>query len=144
MKVKTYLEATLQFPDQIWSWAVHQYPTDYSIIDPEERCNTQNLGDQIHSFDDTLGYLTLPGNESSIWNELKLNLTGSNGLWGRSLVLTNGTNYKICSSILPKSKDNSNVIFTAEAKFRKGVAGSMYFRWLKSEASNDLLIFSTL
>lgn len=76
---------------------------------------------------------------------IKLKITiGPNGLWGRSLVLTGGSNFKICSSILPKAKD-SDLVYTAEAKFRKGIAGSMYFRWLKSDAyNNDLLIFSTL
>ena len=74
--IKTYLETTLQYPDQIWSWAVHEYPIDYSIIDPEKRCDPENVGNQIHSFDENLGFLTLPGNESSVWNDLELNLTG--------------------------------------------------------------------
>ena len=74
--IKTSLETTLQYPDQIWSWAVHEYPIDYSIIDPEKRCDPENVGNQIHSFDENLGFLTLPGNESSVWNDLELNLTG--------------------------------------------------------------------
>lgn len=144
MNIKTFLETTLQYPDQLLSWAVHEFPIDYTIIDPEERCSSQNIGNQVMSFDENLGYLNLPGNETSTWTDLELNLTGPNGLWGRSLVLTNGANnMKLCSSILPK--ENSDIVFTAEAKFRKGIAGNIYFRWLKSEAhGNDLLIYSTL
>lgn len=76
VSIKSFLETTLQFPDQIWSWAVHEYPIDYSIIDPEKRCEFENIGAQILLFDEKLGYLILPGNESSVWNDLELNLTG--------------------------------------------------------------------
>lgn len=76
VKIKTFLETTIQYPEQSWSWAVHQNPVDYSIIDPEERCNSDHVGPQITSFDDLLGYLLLPGNESSVWDDVTLNLTG--------------------------------------------------------------------
>jgi len=77
VKVKAFLETTLQYPEQSWTWGVHQNPIDYSIIDPEERCNEDHVGPQIISFDDELGYLQLPGNESSTWDDVKFNLTGN-------------------------------------------------------------------
>lgn len=70
--------------------------------------------------------------------------TGENGLWGKSLVMFNAeTNFRICSTITSKSSSMEHI---AEAKFRAGVAGSMHFRWLKSENSfnSDLLIYSNL
>lgn len=76
VKIKTFLETTLQFPEQQWSWSYHQNPVDYSIIDPDERCNLDHVGPQIMSFDDVLGYLYLPGNDSSVWDDVTLNLTG--------------------------------------------------------------------
>lgn len=76
VRIKTFLETTIQYPEQSWSWGVHQNPIDYSIIDPDERCNLQHVGPQITSLDDVLGYLLLPGNESSVWDDVSLNLTG--------------------------------------------------------------------
>lgn len=76
VKVKAFLETTIQYPEQSWTWGVHQNPVDYSIIDPVKRCNLDHVGPQIMSFDDVLGFLVLPGNESSVWDDVKLNLTG--------------------------------------------------------------------
>lgn len=84
VRVKTFLEATVhpgQFLDQSWSWSVHQNPVDYSIIDPVERCDLNHVGSEIISFDDDLGFLVLPGNESSVWDDVKLNLTGKKRVW---------------------------------------------------------------
>lgn len=53
------------------------------------------------------------------------------------------TNFKICATITSKLSSMEHI---AEAKFRSGIAGSMHFRWLKSENSfnSELLIFSNL
>lgn len=74
---------------------------------------------------------------------------GENGLWGRSIVLTSAErNVRICSTITNKFSFNeqNEMEHNAEARFRKGVTGSMYFRWLKSKKSfnSDLLIYSNL
>lgn len=69
---------------------------------------------------------------------------GHKGLWGRSLVLYSAdTNFRICSTITTKTSGMEHI---AEAKFRAGVAGSINFRWIKSEDSfnSDLLIYSNL
>lgn len=70
MNVKALLETTLQYPEQVWSWALHENPIDYTIIDPNKRCDA--VGNQIFSFDEKFGYLTLPGNESSTWNDVEI------------------------------------------------------------------------
>jgi hypothetical protein len=74
--VKAFLETTLQYPDQSWSWSLHQNPIDYRVIDPEVRCSPESVGEQVLSFDDKLGFLILPGNESSVWDEIEMSLTG--------------------------------------------------------------------
>jgi hypothetical protein len=144
VKVVTSLETTLQYPEQSWSWAIHQNPIDYTIVNPEDRCSLNNVGPQTFSFDEKFGFLTFPGNETISFNVEDIQLTGPSGVWGRSLVLTNGNNVRICSSIVPSRKGN-DVIHMAEAKFRKGIAGTMHFRWLKSQDYNtDLSIYSLL
>lgn len=75
VQIESSLETTLQHPDQIWSWNVHQLPVDYTEANGIRRCSPQNMGKQLINFDDNLGYLILPGNESSTWNA-KIDLTG--------------------------------------------------------------------
>lgn len=75
VQVESSLETTLQHPDQIWSWNVHQLPVDYTEANGNRRCSAPNLGKQLISFDESLGYLILPGNESSTWNA-DIDLTG--------------------------------------------------------------------
>ena len=78
INVRAFLETTIQYPEQSWTWGVHQNPIDYTIIDPVERCSLDNVGPQIINFDDLLGFLLFPGNESSVWDDVKLNVTGKN------------------------------------------------------------------
>lgn len=67
MEIESSLETTLQYPDQVWSWGIHQLPVDYSDSSSRDRCEFSRLGSRILGFDEILGYLTLPGNESSKW-----------------------------------------------------------------------------
>lgn len=67
VEIKSKLETTLQYPDQIWSWSIHQFPVDYTDIDSKRRCDQSQIGENIINFDDDLGYLVLPGNETSTW-----------------------------------------------------------------------------
>lgn len=68
VRIQTNLEATLQFPDQSWNWALHQLPVDYSDMDATRRCAVDRLGKQLVNFDEQLGLLTMPGNESVQWD----------------------------------------------------------------------------
>lgn len=74
IKISAELSTTLQYPDQIWSWGISEFPVDYSVVD-HKRCSSEQLGKQLINFDDTLGYLTLPGNETSTWFS-NMTLTG--------------------------------------------------------------------
>lgn len=75
VQIESSLETTLQHPDQIWSWSVHQLPVDYTEANGNRRCSASTLGKQLISFDESLGYLILPGNESSTWSA-QIDLTG--------------------------------------------------------------------
>ncbi|EDW39378.1 GL14064 [Drosophila persimilis] len=143
VEIKASLEATLQYPDQVWSWSVRRFPVDYSIIDPEERCKLDRLGSQVLSFDEDLEYLVLPGNETSTWQR-KMQLIGDCGIWGKSLVLTEvGEDARICATI---TTIQNSVEHMAEARFNTPVAGSVHFRWLAPAegAGGDTLIYSDL
>lgn len=76
IQIESALETTLQYPDQIWSWGINQLPVDYTDVDPKRRCDDKHLGRQLINFDEKLGYLTMPGNESTMW-ESDLSLTGT-------------------------------------------------------------------
>ena len=75
IEIKSKLETTLQFPEQSWSWGIHQFPVDYTDIDSDGRCDTRKIGNNLISFDDDLGYLSLPGNETTSWYK-NIKLTG--------------------------------------------------------------------
>ncbi|XP_058812526.1 uncharacterized protein LOC131677032 [Topomyia yanbarensis] len=143
VQIVTDLETTLQYPDQAWSWGVYQLPVDYTIVDPRERCELRVLGEQLWSFDDDLGFLTLPGNESTTWLN-DIGLTGEKGLWGKSLVLFDpNSNFRICATITTRDGSQDHI---AEARFNSPVTGSIYFRWLASKETHhsDTLIYSNL
>ncbi|KAJ6637646.1 hypothetical protein Bhyg_10377 [Pseudolycoriella hygida] len=142
IKITSELSTTLQYPDQIWSWGISEFPVDYSIVD-SRRCSDEQLGKQLINFDDTLGYLTLPGNETTTWFS-NITLTGGKGLWGKSLVLANpNTGFTICATISTKEQDIDHL---AEARFHSKISGSIYFRWLSAKRSDhsDTLIYSDL
>ncbi|XP_055586324.1 uncharacterized protein LOC129738996 [Uranotaenia lowii] len=141
--ISSELETTLQYPDQTWSWAIYQFPVDYTVVDPRDRCDLKALGEQLWSFDDDLGFLTLPGNESSTWLS-DIPLTGEKGLWGKSLVLYDpNSDFRICATVTTRDGSQDHI---AEAKFSSPVAGSIYFRWLAAKESHhsDTLIYSNL
>lgn len=68
IKIESKLETTLQYPDQLWSWSIYEMPTDYRAIEPGSRCNPSDFGAKLIELDEPLGYLQLPGNESTTWN----------------------------------------------------------------------------
>lgn len=141
--IESSLEATLQYPDQSWSWAIHQVPVDYTDVDPRQRCDESRLGKELVNFDDKLGYLTMPGNETSTW-EHELSLTGQEGLWGKSLLLVNPElGFRICATITTR---DANIDHIAEARFHTPIGGSIFFRWLAAKESHhrDTLIYSNL
>lgn len=74
IEIETKLETTLQYPDQIWSWSIHEMPTDYNEVNSGRRCHPARFGNRLIEFDNDLGYLQLPGNETTKW-QISSNLT---------------------------------------------------------------------
>lgn len=71
-------------------------------------------------------------------------LTGKNGIFGKSLVLSNLENgFRICATIVTIEE---NIDHIAEARFHAPIAGSIYFRWLAAKETNhrDTLIYANL
>lgn len=169
IKIESSLETTLQYPDQVWSWGINELPVDYTNVNSKERCSDAHLGKSLENFDDNLGYLTLPGNESSVWHSqysltgkcsydsaniliflykiitiLSINEIGDKGFWGKSLLLTNPDNgFRICATI---TTEDTNVDHIAEARFYAPIGGTIYFRWLVAKESDhrDTLIYTNL
>lgn len=142
--IESTLKTTLQYPEQLWSWAIHQIPIDYTATDSRLRCDPSRMGKELFNFDDSLGYVQLPGNESSTWEApADVSLTGPRGLWGSSLLLSS-EEFRICATITTQTMDNIEHI--AEARFHSPIGGSIYFRWLAAteSAQRDTLIYTNL
>ncbi|XP_037950401.1 uncharacterized protein LOC119681315 [Teleopsis dalmanni] len=143
VEIKANLETTLQYPYQVWSWGVRKFPVDYTDVNPTGRCELEKLGEQIVNFENDLEYLVLPGNETTSWYR-HMQLIGENGIWGKSLVLTEiSSNARICATI---TTIQMSVEHMAEARFHTPIAGSVHFRWLAptDDTNGDTLIYSDL
>lgn len=71
-------------------------------------------------------------------------LLGKNGIFGKSLVLSNPENgFRVCATIVTVEE---NIDHIAEARFHGPIGGSMYFRWLAAIDTNhrDTLIYANL
>ncbi|XP_056632651.1 uncharacterized protein LOC130442509 [Diorhabda sublineata] len=139
IRINTNLEATLEYPTQIWSWYVTEFPVDYSLI--EGRC--QNLGKKLLSMQDTFGYLILPDNQTAVYVTRELTINGALGLYGKGLYFKNeDTSEVICSSITMVDKEKEKI---AVARFNSPIAGNVYFRWFSTKDNHtDMLITTDL
>lgn len=140
IKIIPNLQTTLQYPNQIWSWQLMEFPIDYTEI--ENRCNS--LGDNLINFDDIYGYLILPDNKTSEFDTKELTIIGKNGLFGKSLLFTNLENryQRACASIILTDKEYEK---NAIATFHSPVSGTVHFRWLSTKNNkNDMLIMTDL
>lgn len=147
MHIRSSLQTTLQFPDQTWSWSLHQLPVDYADMSAERRCSADRLGARLVAFDEQLGLLQLPGNQTTAWTA-DYALTGRLGLWGKSLLLTSADDpdVRLCATITTRPAAGIPIDHLAEARFHAGIGGSMYFRWLAAahDDYHDTIIHSDL
>ncbi|CAG9829590.1 unnamed protein product [Diabrotica balteata] len=137
--IRTDLKTTLEYPTQIWSWYLSEFPVDYSQL--EDRC--QNLGKKILPLQDSFGYLILPDNQTAEYVTKELKISGPLGLYGKSLLFKNeDTNQIICASITMVDKTKEK---TAVARFNSPIAGNVYFRWFStSDNQTDMLVMTDL
>ncbi|KAF5278486.1 hypothetical protein FQA39_LY05975 [Lamprigera yunnana] len=137
--INTNLNATLQFPKQLWSWYITEFPTDYSQL--ENRCHSSKLGRNIITLDDVYGYLLIPENGTSEFVTKNITIGGSRGLYGKSLLMRNvETGRLICASIIIVDKSLEKM---AVARFRSPIFGSVYFKWFSTKDNHQEMLVTT-
>ncbi|KAL1449563.1 hypothetical protein WDU94_002056, partial [Cyamophila willieti] len=126
-----------------WHWSIHEFPVDYTNL--EDRCGNDKLGSQLFDLDSIAGLLDLNDTKLIQLNNDQLQLTGSQGIWGSSILLENvvDSSIRACATL---SVGGSGGIKLAEARFYAPVAGSIYFEWAGFSALNttDALIMADL
>ncbi|XP_052752768.1 uncharacterized protein LOC113514487 isoform X1 [Galleria mellonella] len=133
ISIRTNLKPTLQYPDGVWRWTIHEFPVDYRDVS-DARCSEASLGKELIDLTEELGYLIIPGKDHAEF-ESQNSLTGPNGLWGKSVVLETAERDRvICASILSTDK-----LFEkhAVARFTSPVAGTLNFRWLSAREFDE-------
>ncbi|KAB0794972.1 hypothetical protein PPYR_11811 [Photinus pyralis] len=139
IKINTNLNATLQYPNQIWSWSITEFPTDYSHL--ENRCESSKLGNTLVNLDDVFGFLYIPENMTAEFLTTTLRVGGESGIYGKSLLLRNTESNKlICASIVLLDKTMEKV---AVAKFRSPVSGSVFFKWFATKDNDQEMLITT-
>lgn len=134
--------------NETWTWYISEFPVDYSIVNGDERCNKELIGNSIHNLDNLFGPIVFVKEETHTYFEFEtyhevFALTGADGVWGRSLTLLGPNRQKACGTITVTDDYEERV---AEARFQSPIAGSVYFRWAGSHRSNvtDNVIFTNL
>ncbi|KAL4711587.1 hypothetical protein ACJJTC_003604 [Scirpophaga incertulas] len=131
--IRTNLKPTLQYPDGVWRWTIHEFPVDYRDIS-DSRCSEANIGREIIDLTEELGYLIVPGKDHAEF-ESKTSLTGVKGLWGKSILLENAERDRvICATILSTDTEHEK---HALAKFSSPIAGKLHFRWLTAKEFDE-------
>lgn len=99
------------------------------------------IGKKIITMDNIFGYLILPDNKTAEYETKDLQISGKNGLYGRSLLFRNvQTNQEICSSITVVDKTSEKI---AIARFNSPVSGKVYFRWLSTKNNHRQVLITT-
>ncbi|CAH0683875.1 unnamed protein product [Chilo suppressalis] len=133
ISIRTNLKPTLQYPDGVWRWTIHEFPVDYRELS-DSRCSESNVGRELIDLTEELGYLIIPGKDHAEF-ESRNSLTGPTGLWGKSIVLETAERDRvICASILSTDKLYEK---HAVARFHSPVAGTLHFRWLSAKEFDE-------
>lgn len=141
IKIITNLSTTIEYPNQVWSWAVVEFPVDYTEI--ENRCWGNKLGKELVNLDEIFGYLVLPENGTTEFTTNELKINGNHGIYGKALLFKDvETNTRICSTITMVDKTQEKI---AVARFNTPISGNVYFRWFSTKDNhNDMLITTDL
>lgn len=133
ISIRTNLKPTLQYPDGVWRWTIHEFPVDYRDI-TNDRCSEEHLGRELIDLTEELGYLVIPGKDHAEF-ESKNSFIGPNGLWGKSIVLETAERDRvICASIFSTEHQYEQHAF---AKFSAPIAGMLHFRWISSKEYDE-------
>lgn len=133
ISIRTNLKTTLQYPDGVFRWTIHEFPVDYRDLS-NERCSEAKLGRELIDLTEELGFLIIPGKDHAEF-ESHNTLTGPNGLWGKSIVFETAERDRVmCGSILSTEQSYEK---HAIAKFTAPVAGTLHFRWLAAKVFDE-------
>nr|BBG74654.1 superoxide dismutase 6 [Tribolium castaneum] len=139
IKIITDLNATLEYPNQVWSWAVVEFPVDYTEL--ENRCWESKLGRELVNLDTIYGPLVLPDNGTSEFSTQELQINGDVGIYGKSLLFKDPeTNTRICATITMVDKAQEKI---AVARFNSPIAGSVHFRWFSTKDNHNDMVVTT-
>lgn len=121
-----------------WSWAIHHLPVDYAFLD--DRCSFRKIGPVLFDLTGQLGQLS---NQTVSIDTEVISLTGQEGIWSRSLLLTSNEGAKACATIIASGNSSAKV---AEAIFfgESGISGTVLFLWYGSQTSTDAVIYTDL
>ncbi|XP_030762415.1 uncharacterized protein LOC115887200 isoform X2 [Sitophilus oryzae] len=137
--IETDLQPTLEFPNSVWAWYITEFPVDYTQI--ENRCSEQRIGKNLITLDDIFGYLVIPDNKTSDFSSEEIQITGPNGIYGKSIMLQEVENgRKVCGSISILEENQEKL---AVARFNSPVAGNVYFRWYTTENTHSETLITT-
>ncbi|CAH0720985.1 unnamed protein product, partial [Brenthis ino] len=140
INIRTNLKPTLQYPDGVWRWTIHEYAVDYRDLS-NERCSEASLGKELIDLTEELGYLIIPGKDHAEYESTNT-LTGPMGLWGKSIVLETAERDRvICASIFATNKSHEQY---AQARFTAPIAGTLNFKWLYTSDFEDSYIQANL
>ena len=141
VQIKADLTVAREYKGE-YSWGIYEFPIDYT---QEDFCHSRLLGRKpILNFDTSLNKLPLDEAEASEdplisvsleYTSSELNLTGSEAVWGRGLVLEGPSRSRTCGSLMPASP--SAKLRSAEARFTSPVAGSVWFSSYSNPNGND-------
>ncbi|CAG7838672.1 unnamed protein product [Allacma fusca] len=120
-----------------YSWAIHEFPINYGQ-NPGSRCDRALLGNQLFKLDEIFGKLTLPTESTISLTTDRFNLTGVDGIWSHSLVLTS-KGQSTCATIDAEAETRFGV-----AHFTHPMAGSVYFQTLNDRQGLTTSIFSDI
>ncbi|KAF4521582.1 hypothetical protein B566_EDAN001302 [Ephemera danica] len=118
-------------------WQIREFPVDYQVINGHERCSPERLGNVVVDLAERLGALQLPRTAEFVIPGGYLNISGTNGMWGRSLYLHGPRT--ACSTLMVEGEER-----IAEARFTGPLAGTVLFRWFGAADGIDAIIFSNL
>ncbi|OXA38086.1 uncharacterized protein LOC110862045 [Folsomia candida] len=120
-----------------YSWSVNEFPVNYGS-NPDARCDKSVLGSPTLKLDEIFGKLTLPTESTVILSTDRFNLTGPDGIWSHSLVITS-RGQSTCATIDAEAETRFGV-----AHFTRPMAGSVYFQTLNDRQGTTTSVFSDL
>ncbi|XP_077992860.1 uncharacterized protein LOC144446888 [Glandiceps talaboti] len=118
-----------------YQWEIRSLPVFY---DRSDKCADGVLGTVLHDLSSTHAPLTPSLADGDQYTDNSIQLTKTDSISGRSVVLDNGS-HRICTTI-----STNHDMITAVALFQAPVAGMVVLRQLNSDSASDTTVYSDL